>query len=198
MPSDTRSIMQPGSIIIARHGQPEANREAILTWRQYEDWWDHEYQPARLVPGQVPPPELVRYASEASTLFASTLRRAVETAETIAPGRDLIFDPCFVEAELPPPPMPGKYMAKHWGVFARCSWWMGLSRGRESRVDAEMRADAATEKLIAAAAAGPVVLCAHGWFNRMIRPSLRGRNWYCVEDRGDMYWSWRRYEFRPV
>ena len=147
--------------------------------------------------GRIDVDALIEAARQANTVFASTLRRAVETAERIAPDRDLIIDPCFVEAELPPPPIPGRFMAKTWGVFARCSWWMGWSRGRESRIDAETRADHATEKLIAAAAAGPVVLCAHGWFNRMIRPSLRGRGWVCVQDRGDMYWSWRRYEYQP-
>ena len=93
----------------------------------------------------------------------------------MAPRRDLVIDPVFVEAELPPPALPGKFMAKTWGVFARCSWWMGHARGRESRPEAEARAGAAVDRLIEAAAAGPVVLCAHGWFNRMMRPHLRSR-----------------------
>lgn len=187
----------PGSITIARHGRPDANREAWLDWHGYEDWWDNLYQPASLAPGQSAPEALVEAAAASHTVFASTLQRAIETAQAVAPERDLVIDPVFVEAELPPPPMPGKFMAKTWGVFARCSWWMGQARGRESRVEAEARADAAVLRLIEAAAAGPVVLCAHGWFNRMMRPHLRRRDWVCVRDGGDTYWSWRRYEYRP-
>lgn len=187
----------PGSITIARHGRPDANREQWLDWRGYEDWWDSQYQPAGLVPGQSAPDALKQAAAESHTVFASSLRRAIETAQAVAPDRDPLVDPVFVEAELPPPPMPGRYMAKTWGVFARCSWWMGWSRGRESRIAADVRARQATDRLIEAAAAGPVVLCAHGWFNRMMRPHLRGSGWTCVRDGGDTYWSWRRYEYRP-
>ena len=39
-----------------------------------------------------------------------------------------------------------------------------------------------------------VVLCGHGWFNRMTRKILRRRGWQCVYDGGDSYWAWRRYE----
>ena len=35
------------------------------------------------------------------------------------------------------------------------------------------------------------------WFNRVLRPKLRGAGWVCVRDGGDTYWSWRRYEYRP-
>ena len=115
---------RPGYITIARHGRPLANREAMLDWRGYEDWWDNEYQPAPLVEGQVAPALLKQQAVDAHTIFASTLRRAVETAQAVAPGRELVIDPDFVEAELPPPPWPGKFMAKTWGVFARCTWWL--------------------------------------------------------------------------
>ncbi|WP_300541487.1 histidine phosphatase family protein [Maricaulis sp.] len=195
--SSELTMTQPGSITIARHGRPDANREAWLDWRGYEDWWDNQYQPAGLTAGQSPPSALVEAAREARTVFASTLRRAVETAEAVAPGRKLEIDPVFVEAELPPPPLPGRFMAKTWGVFARCSWWLGWSRGRESRIAAEVRAASAASQLIEAAAAGPVVLCAHGWFNRMMRPHLHGSGWVCARDGGDSYWSWRRYEYRP-
>lgn len=187
---------RPGVITIARHGQPDANREARLDWRGYEDWWDNIYQPASLVAGQVPPARLVDAARAADHLFASTLRRAIETAETAAPDRALSIKPVFVEAELPPPPMPGIFMAKTWGVFARCSWWLGFARGRESRADAEQRAQAAVDLLIEASQSGDVVLFAHGWFNRMMRPHLKHAGWRCVHDGGDTYWSCRQYEFR--
>jgi broad specificity phosphatase PhoE len=187
---------QPGSITIARHGQPDADRSTRLDWRGYEDWWDHIYQPASLVAGQQPPKDLVAVAGDANTIFASTLIRAIETAKAAAPGRDIIIDDCLIEAELPPPVWPGRFQAKTWGVFARCSWWMGNARGRECRADAELRAAAAVDLLTDAAKKGPVLACAHGWFNRMMRPPLKRSGWVCVYDGGDTYWSFRRYEYR--
>lgn len=193
---ETTGAARRGYITIARHGQPLANREAMMDWRGYEDWWDNTYQPAPLVEGQVAPEPLKEQAVGARTIFASTLRRAIETAQAVAPGRELVIEGDFVEAELPPPPWPGRFMAKTWGVFARCTWWLGQSRGRESRVDADQRAARAVTRLIEASEAGPVVCCAHGWFNRMMRPHLKAAGWVCVRDGGDSYWSWRRYEYR--
>lgn len=183
------------AITIARHGQPDLNRFVKLNWREYEDWWV-QYDLAGLKPGQIPPESLKAEAAAAKTLFASTLRRAIETARAAAPDRDLVIDARFVEAPLPPPPMAGKFDARTWGVFARCSWWLGFHRGRESRQEAELRAEGVAEFLIEAAQSGPVVLFAHGWFNRMIRPHLKARGWRCVRDGGDWYWSWRRYELK--
>jgi broad specificity phosphatase PhoE len=82
-------------------------------------------------------------------------------------------------------------------VLARIAWWFGRHDGMESRQEAEVRAEAAVATLTAQALRGQnVVLCAHGWFNRMMRPVLRRQGWREVEDKGDQYWSYRRYEKR--
>jgi broad specificity phosphatase PhoE len=185
---------RPGMITIARHGQPDANREQVLDWQEYEHWWDDVYQPANLVVGQNPPSQgLIDAAASAHTIFASTLTRAIETAQTVAPERELTINKIFVEAELPPPEMPGRFMAKTWGVFARTSWWLGHARDRESHVDAKARAKQAVDVLVESSKSGPVVLCAHGWFNRMMRPSLKLAGYKCIHDGGDSYWSYRQY-----
>lgn len=192
--SDPRPV-QPGRITIARHGQPDANREARMDWRGYIDWWDNTYQPASLVHGQEAPDRLIRAAKGAHIVFASTLQRAIETAQAAAPERELTIDPVFVEAELPPPSLPGHYMAKTWGVFARCSWWFGFARDRETRQEAEARAAMAAAVLVEAAQSGDVVVCAHGWFNRMMRPHIKRAGYRQVHDGGDNYWSCRQYEY---
>jgi broad specificity phosphatase PhoE len=183
----------PGSITIARHGQPDADRTVRIDWEGYEHWWKG-YDAAGLFPGQTPAPELIEAAKEARVVFSSTLPRAIETARAAAPGRDLVIDPDFVEAPLPPPQMIGTLKPGTWGVYARIFWWLGFSRGLETRREAELRAERAADKLVIAAEAGNVVLCAHGWFNRMLRPALKRRGWKCVRDGGDTYWSSRRYE----
>jgi broad specificity phosphatase PhoE len=193
---DRRSAARVGSIVIARHGQPDADRTVPLTWRQYIDWWS-AYDRTGLMAGETPPPELIEYAREADVIFASTIPRAIRTAEAVAQGKAIIQDPVFVEAPLPPPPIPGKRSPRTWGVWARISWWLGRHAGGESRGAAELRAQAAAATLTARALRGEnVLLCAHGWFNRMMRPVLLAQGWRCVEDGGDTYWSFRRYEKR--
>lgn len=193
--TDSDLSLAPGQIVIARHGEPDANRYERMDWRGYERWWA-AYDEAGLKPGQTAPEPLVAQAAQARTLFASTLPRAIETARAACPGREPTIDPTFVEAALPPPVMPGRFTARTWGVYARCSWWLGNARGQEPRSEAERRAERAADLLVQATAAGPVALFAHGWFNRMLRPQLRRRGWTCVHDGGDWYWSWRRYELK--
>lgn len=189
----TDHVHAPGAITIARHGRPDADRTVKIDWREYENWWKG-YDDAGLAPGQTPPSCIVQAAKEAAVVFSSTLPRAIETARAAAPGRELVIDPDFVEAPLPPPQMSGLLKPGTWGVYARIFWWFGAARGLETRKEAEFRAERAAEKLVLAAERGPVLLCAHGWFNRMLRPPLRRRGWKCVQDGGDTYWSCRRYE----
>lgn len=192
---DSRSQKEAssGPITIARHGQPDADRTVRIDWQGYEHWWKG-YDAAGLAPGQVPPEKLVEAAGNAEVVFSSTLPRAIETARAAAPDRNLVIDADFVEAPLPPPQMSGTLKPGTWGVYARIFWWMGYARGLETRREAELRAERAADKLVIAAQRGAVVLCAHGWFNRMLRPALRRRGWKCVQDGGDTYWSSRTYE----
>ena len=191
---DRRSAAKIGSIVIARHGQPHADRTVRIDQRGYREWW-RGYDLARLHPDETPPERLCELARASDVIFASTLQRAIHTAEMVADGRAIITDPVFVEAPLPPPPIWGKRRPRSWGVLARIAWWLGRHDGLESRQEAEVRAEAAVATLTAQALRGHnVLLCAHGWFNRMMRPVLKSQGWREVEDRGDRYWSFRRYE----
>lgn len=187
----------PGAIIVARHGEPDCDRTVRIDWRDYIEWWD-AYDRSGLAPNQAPSPALVAAAANADVFFASPLRRAVETAAAVSRDRQAIIDEVFVEAPLPPPPLWGRRTPRAWGVYARISWWLGRAAGRETRRAAEQRAEAAVATLTARALRGEtVVLVAHGWFNRMMRPVLKRQGWREVEDHGDTYWSFRRYEKRP-
>lgn len=192
-PAATRSVDAPGWIVLARHGKPKGDRKARITWRQYVDWWA-EYDRNGLIEGQTPPENLIAIAKEADAILSSTLPRSIETAKAVAGGKPVLSDVIFVEAPLPPPPIPGRRKPRRWGVYARVSWWLGRSTGLENRRQAEARAEAAAANLAARALRGEnVLLCAHGWFNRMIRPVLLGWGWRCVYDGGDRYWSYRKY-----
>jgi broad specificity phosphatase PhoE len=191
---DRRSAARIGSIVIARHGQPHADRSVRIDRRGYREWWKG-YDLAGLHPEEKPPAELARLAQASDVIYASTLQRAIHTAQMVAAGREIVTDPVFVEAPLPPPPIWGRHRPNSWGVWARIAWWMGRHEGGESRRQAEVRAEAAVATLTAQALRGQnVLLCAHGWFNRMMRPVLKRQGWREVENGGDGYWSYRRYE----
>jgi broad specificity phosphatase PhoE len=186
--------IEPGAIIIARHGRPDMDRLMRVDWRGFRSWWQ-DYDAAGLVPNEGPPPGLVHAVKDVDIAYSSTLRRAIETAKACLPAdKALTQDPVFVEAPLPPPRIPGKNSAKIWAAYARAAWWMGNAKEMESRSQAELRAEAAVATLTAHALRGEkVALFAHGWFNRMMRPVLLSQGWRCARDGGDDYWSYRIY-----
>ncbi|HVK79112.1 MAG TPA: histidine phosphatase family protein [Verrucomicrobiae bacterium] len=191
---DRRTSARIGTIVIARHGMPHVDRSVRIDHRGYRDWWAN-YDLSGLHPDEKPPEKLLRLAEASDVIYASTLQRAIHTAQMVAGGREIVTDPVFIEAPLPPPPIWGNRSPGAWGVWARAAWMLGRHEDGESREEAELRAEAAVATLTAQALRGQnVLLCAHGWFNRMMRPILRRQGWREVEDCGDYYWSHRRYE----
>jgi broad specificity phosphatase PhoE len=186
----------PGAIIIARHGKPDCDRRQRLDWRAYVDWWAG-YERSGLEPDQAPPAALLAEAARADAFYSSNIRRAIETARAVAGGKPVTEDAVFAEAPLPPPRIWGKRRPRHWGVLARISWWLGNAYGEETRQEAEQRARRERgDRRFSALRGETVVLLAHGWFNRMMRPVLKRQGWVETANHGDRYWAFRRYEKR--
>ncbi|MEQ8935677.1 MAG: hypothetical protein RIE56_07785 [Amphiplicatus sp.] len=189
-----------GRIITARHGRPNLARDLTISAREYGDWWAR-YDASGLHPDEAPPPVLIDIAGKASTVLSSTLPRAIETARQVTGGaRDVPADPIFVEAPLPPPPVPWlKLRPGQWGVVSRVFWSLGYApEGVESAAEAWMRVDQIIGRLEAFTERGDVLLCAHGFLNWMIDRKLRRSGWRCAaRDGGNHYWSWRIYEAEP-
>ncbi len=183
----------PGPIIMVRHGRPDLARKAWLSARGWDDWWA-TYERTGLAYGEHPPRDLVEVAAPAVHRLSSPLPRARETARAIFGPVIYDVDPLFVEAPLPAPRWPGfiRFSSPVWKGISRVLWLMGYAGRSESRRLATLRAVAAADRLEEAARDGLVVLCGHGWFNRMIRGVLVQRGWVCNRDGGDNFWSWRR------
>jgi broad specificity phosphatase PhoE len=189
---------RPGRIIIVRHGRPVLNRNEgpRLDWKAYRDWWSR-YEQSPLADGQKCPEALIREIPEDAVLLSSMRPRAMQTADRLARGREVRRDSTFNEAPLPPPRWKTRHLPKTWNKIARVVWLMGHHDGDEHVRDARRRAGKAADMLIEAAGEGrDVVLAAHGWFNRMVRPELKRRGWTCAHDGGDKYWSYRIYQKR--
>ena len=183
-------------IALVRHGEPALSRKVSLTSSGYRDWWA-TYEEGGILTDQSPPDSLKAYGAKAGSLFVSTRRRAIETARAIVGERPFTPDPLFIEAPLPPPPLPDfmTFTPPYWGVIARTAWWFGYGEGDETRQQAEVRASRAAETLNEAATAnGPVLLVAHGYFNNMIGNALKRQGYRLTEDQGFKYWATRRFE----
>ena len=186
-----------GRIITARHGRPDLSRDLKITAKEYGAWWSR-YDASGLAPEERPPEGLIQLAKGASTVLSSTLPRAIETAAAATLGEKTTpADPIFVEAPLPPPPVPFlKLRPGTWGVISRTFWFLGYApEGVENHVQAWARVREIAARLMEHAAKGDVALFAHGYLNWMIDRQLRREGWRRTEtDGGNHYWSWRVYE----
>lgn len=193
-PTQALETAGSGEIILVRHGRPALARNQRLDWRGYRSWWA-AYGESGLEGGERPPNRLAGVAAAADCFVASPLPRARETAAHLAGAKDILIDDVFVEAPLPAPQIPlVRLKPGAWNVLSRIFWKLGYSAAGESHRHAEVRAvEAALRLEELARGKALVVLCAHGWFNRMIRRVLRTRGWRCAYDGGDSYWAWRHY-----
>jgi len=186
-----------GRIITARHGRPNLSRDVRISAADYGDWWAR-YDASGLHPDERPPQSLVDLAAKATTVLSSTLPRAIETArQATRDAREVPADPVFVEAPLPPPPVPFlKLSPGQWGVISRFFWVFGYAPGGiETHREAWARVDQAIDRLTVQAATGDVLLCAHGYFNWMLDKRLRALGWRRAGREGsNHFWSWRIYE----
>lgn len=188
-----------GRIITARHGRPNVSHDVRISAKDFGGWWS-QYDESGLHPDETPPPSLIELATRAKTVLSSSLPRAIETARHATKGaREVPADPIFIEAPLPPPPVPLlKLSPASWGVISRSFWFLGYAPGGvENHREAWKRVDEIVGRLIDYAAQGDVLLCAHGYLNWMIDRKLRSSGWRRAgREGGNHYWSWRTYEPR--
>jgi broad specificity phosphatase PhoE len=192
------TVLRPGAIVLARHGEPAISRKVKLTAEGYGRFWA-EYETRGILPGQAPPQSLVASATHAGVLLSSIRPRAIESAKALNTTEAFTQEAILVEAPLPPPPFPGwvRFSPKIWGFLSRFWWWYFNFHhaGQESRAEAEARADVAAAMLIAHAETGrDVVILAHGFFNFMIGRALKARGWRMTFSEGFRYWSTRKFE----
>ena len=188
---------RPGAILTVRHGQPNLSRKVLLSAAEYAAWWAR-YEETGLKPGQTPPAALMDEARKAAVILVSTRIRAIETAEALTQGLGFEIDAALIEAPLPPPAWPDwlRLSPFIWGIVARFWWWYFNQHGdQESRAEAEARAAGVAARLVELSRAGDVMVVAHGFFNTLIRRSLKASGWKVVEKAGGLgYWCHRRLE----
>jgi Histidine phosphatase superfamily (branch 1) len=176
--SRTRSAALPVAsvagleIALARHGRLVLEGEPWTSAQNLSAWIDR-YQCASLDSSE--PPQQIKARAASSTVVCSNAPRCVESAQRIAPGREILADALYCEAGLPHAQwLRPKLPAAVWAAVFRVAWFCGYSAGAESYVEAGARARLAAEQLIAMARVrGPVLMVGHGIANILIARHLR-------------------------
>lgn len=177
-------------IILVRHGRPLVDDRSRIPGAVTGTMLPG-FEQAPLDTTLPPPPSLVSRAAAARCIVTSTLRRSVESAALLAPGRPVLSEALFVEAGMPVAG-PGRLAIrpKHWDAFARMAWVLGWSKGTESWPAARRRARLAAERLNDLAREhGSVLLVGHGMLNALIQRALRASGWAGGGWRS-AYWSY--------
>ena len=164
-------------IVLVRHGRPAMGRSRWIGHAAFARFID-DYQAAG-IEADPPPPELRDLVSEAPRVFASDLKRSIDSAVTLLPEAELVSTSMFTEAPLASPRVPAlKMKAPAWAVMARVAWHGGFKPGIESYGQSKQRARQAAPLLIEEAErSGLAVLVAHGYFNAILGRTLRLRGW---------------------
>jgi hypothetical protein len=170
------------SILLARHGPVALPAPRFPTCREFKDYVD-AYERSGIRSDARPPEGLIRWVREAGTVFTSPSPRAGESLKLLHPERIPIIDPVFAEEPHIIPNLAGRWPLLVWFSLER-GWGRFHPGETRSRGAMRLRADKATNLLIAAAERGPVVLIGHGWFNQAIAFALSQKDWGRAETCG--------------
>ena len=173
-------------ITLIRHGPVAIRAGSVVNASCFRRWLD-EYDGAALEPGAVPPSPTHTAARSAQAVFTSTLRRALESAQTLG-HEGVTVSPLFDEPRCGVPNWRVVHMpCWAWLALSRFLWLSGFDRDGESLGSARKRAACAADLLISSDAA-EIMLVGHGWMNKLIGLALAERGWLKVLS-GSTVWS---------
>jgi broad specificity phosphatase PhoE len=181
-------------IVLVRHGRSAHVHAGAIDRAGVERWRD-AYDSAGIHEVSHPPPTLVQAAADAEHVVASDLRRAVESAERLAPGREIRTTALLREMPLAIPAWPTRLPLGAWGLLISIDWGYRIVRGAAAAEADRARAAAAAEWLAGLAADGSTVLAVtHGAFRRMVARQLLALGWRSTDRRGG-YRPWSAWSF---
>jgi len=165
-------------ILLIRHGRPDCDHRTWIRGREFGTWVTC-YDDAPLDKSLKPAPELLERVSTVPCVVTSPLRRSLESASMLAPGRPVLTEALFKEAGIPTAlPLRVALSPGAWDALARAAWLLGMAAGDESFREARTRAAHAATRLVALARQhGAVLLVGHGMLNSLIVRVLRGSGW---------------------
>lgn len=182
-------------IVLVRHG-PSAHvgtfrpidRAGVLVWRG-------AYDSAGIRDGAQPPETLTELATHANHIVSSDLRRAIESAERLAPQRQVRVSKLLRETPLTIPAWPTRLPLQGWNILMTVAWSYRLVRGADAPEADRVRAAAAAEWLTGLVSDGSTaVVVTHGVVRRLVSQELLRRGWTNPSRRG-VYRHWSAWTF---
>src|SRR5262245_17807580 len=116
-------------ILLVRHGKPQFDHTSRIRGCEFATWvagYDH----APIDRTFLPTPELLAAVTGIPYIVTSTLRRSLESASILAPGRPAAAEPLFKEAGIPTAiPFRVALSPGSWDALARAVWLLGMAAG---------------------------------------------------------------------
>ena len=178
-------------IILLRHGKPSVDLKGNLTASDFK-FLAREYAQSGI---KDHPPKDLKDNFNSHYVVCSHLERSLQSTKGLGITEVHLTDELFAETDIPhfdkffiKLPMMG------WLISLRLIWLLGFSKNGESFTQAKIRAEQASNKLIALAQKNEkVILVGHGLMNRLIAKQLRLNNWQGPKSPGSNYWEYGLY-----
>ena len=184
-------------IQLVRHG-PSAHVDDGRWLSSAEvDRWVIDYDAAGIVADDSPPASVLADAQRADVVAASDLRRGIESAERLAPGRDLLVSPLLRELSVDFPRwLRMRLPMVFWDAVSHTQWtYRLLRRNAVSRRELARATEAANWLGDAARGCERVLVVTHGGFRRLLAIQLVATGWKAESGRRG-YENWSVWSFR--
>ncbi len=178
-------------IVLVRHGpSAHVHRDWMIDHDGIQSWRD-EYDLAGIQLNSQPPTRLVQIADAATHIIASDLLRAVASAESLAPQREIEVSDLLREVPLKLPHWPTRLPLVVWEILIHVAWSYRIVRGIDSTEQDRARAAAAAKWLGEIVTNGSTALVVtHGVFRRLLAQQLLLSGWTNTGRRGGYsHWS---------
>ena len=183
-------------ISLIRHGKSAWIENNRLTCKEFIKWTE-QYNCTGVYKGDHYPSETIKALTSGKAVFTSTIKRSLESANSLNPNINYVSSSWFREVELPQPTINFlriKLKPTTWAVLLRCLWFLGYSSGCESLNEARIRAKKASKCLKDYAMVyESVVLVGHGFFNLLIAKELRKTGWTGKKKPSTKHWHVTNY-----
>ena len=182
-------------IILSRHGEPFKFSNDPISADRFNDWIA-KYNSAPINENSHPTEQDIAIISECKLCISSDLRRSKDSVNRLGFNRVVEENTLFREAGLPYSHLKTfKLRPTIWAAIFRVIWYLGYSKGSESKAMVKARAEEATSELIRLAEQyDVVVLVGHGIFNRFLATELLGKGFRGPKSPSSRYWGANIYE----
>ena len=178
-------------IILIRHGRSAHGLGSSWVDADGLQRWRTAYDAAGIAVEDAPPALVANAVGACDLIVSSDLRRAVESAARLAPGRPVAESALLRESALPIPNVPIRLPVTAWGALATIGWGYRIMRRAFASPSELQRAARAAEWFCTLAPdAATVAVITHGVFRRLLANHLQSDGWLAVaEARNYKNWS---------